>query len=240
MIRRQLEGGNTIWQADQWGALHASRIGSPWLPSEDVVRFCARHIRTRIGPREYMERRPCRRILDLGCGNGRHGVYFAQQGFEVSAIDVSSEALIPCREWLRLEGLDADLRCGSVDALAYATGEFDVVVSYGVLDHVHTETAIKAMEEVTRVLKNGGLLHLNLRTPESLDFGKGEEIELGTFILTEGHEKGLAQHFFTEQEMEKLLAGYRILNWELHTRWLDKARTLRDSRWAVSAQRPEF
>lgn len=219
---------------EEWNAVYHERVGTLWFPAEDVVRFCARHIRTRIGPVEYIERRKCERILDLGCGNGRHVVYFARQGFEVSGIDISSEALALCAEWLQIERLVADLRCASVDKLPYSSDEFDAIVSFGVLDHVTMQVGLRAMNEIVRVLKRGGLLHLNLRSPDSYDFGKGQEIEPGTYVLAEGHERGLPQHFWTEPEMQTILSGFTILNWELHVQWPD--RTIKDSRWAVSAQ----
>ncbi|MDP3722487.1 MAG: methyltransferase domain-containing protein [Candidatus Omnitrophota bacterium] len=174
--------------AEIWDAMYANRVRVPWLPAEDVVRFCARHLQMQVGPTAYRRHRPCERILDLGCGNGRHVLYFARQGFRVSGVDCSKPV------------------------------------------------ALAAMKEVKRVLKRGGLFHLNLRSPESFDFGKGEQIEPGTFILAEGPEQGLPQHFWTEQEIQEALRGFEVLNWELHVRWLDQAKSARDSRWAISAQ----
>lgn len=174
--------------------------------------------------------------MDLGCGNGRHVLCFARQGFEVSGVDISTDAGALCRQWLQGEGLVADLKCVSVEELPYSRDEFDAVVSFGVLDHVTKRVAVGAVREITRVLKKRGLLHLNLRSPDSYDFGKGEEIEPGRYILTDGPEKGLPQHFWAEEEIEQVLSEFTILNWESHVRWLDKARTTKDSRWAISTQ----
>ncbi len=220
----------------EWDGLYANRTGTQWQPSEDVVRFCARHIQTRVGPDEYITRAGIRHILDFGCGNGRHVIFFAKQGFRVSGLDISRESLDLCRRWLDMESLVADLRQASVEEVPFADDSFDAVVSFGVLDHVRLEVAMRAAGELRRVLKPGGLVHVNLRSPESLDFGKGEEIEPNTFILTEGPEKGIPQHFWSQEEVETFLEGFEVLDWELSVRWLDKARTQRDSRWAVTAR----
>ncbi|MBI1923237.1 class I SAM-dependent methyltransferase [Candidatus Poribacteria bacterium] len=39
-------------------------------------------------------------VLDLGCGTGRHAVYFAQNGFSVSGLDNSPEGIEMARQWL--------------------------------------------------------------------------------------------------------------------------------------------
>lgn len=73
---------------------------------------------------------PGARALDLACGAGRHAVWLAAQGFAVTAIDFSSEALhktrllaeqqsvsVDCRQ-LDLESPAADLGCEAYDLIA--------------------------------------------------------------------------------------------------------------------------
>jgi tellurite methyltransferase len=69
------------------------------------------------------------RLLDLGCGEGRDSVYFAANGFQVTAIDLAQAGV---RKALRLAGecgvaLD-DLRCADVRTAPLEDG-FDVVFS---------------------------------------------------------------------------------------------------------------
>jgi ubiquinone/menaquinone biosynthesis C-methylase UbiE len=216
--------------------MYANRVGLQWLPAEDVVRFCARHIRIRTGADEYAGHPSCR-VLDLGCGNGRHTMYFAQQGDAVSAVDLSEESLDICREWLRQEELDADVRQAKAEALPFGDNEFDVVVSFGVLDHMMKESAQQTFDEVRRVLKPGGLFHVNLRAVEAFDYGVGDLVAPDVYRITHGPEKGLIQLFWTQEEIERALHGFEPLNWERIDRWLDKDLSQRDSRWAVSLRR---
>src|SRR5215471_12849600 len=49
---------------------------------------------------------PCR-ALELGCGTGTNSVWLAQQGFEVTAVDVAPLAVERARERARLAGVKA-------------------------------------------------------------------------------------------------------------------------------------
>jgi SAM-dependent methyltransferase len=218
-----------------WDRVHTDTRWNVWVPAEDVARFAARHLFQRTGPREIEPRRPRGPILDLGCGVGRHIVFFAALGYDVTGIDVSPQALQASQAWLDREGLSAKLQVAPVDAVPEPDARFDTVVSHGVLDHVTLGEAHGALDEVRRVLQPGGLLHLNLRMRGSFDWGVGEEIEPGTFRLAEGHERGLPQHFWTEAEIERLLEGLRVLDWETDRRKLGRERERFDVRCAVSA-----
>ena len=46
-----------------------------------------------------------RRVLDFGCGLGRHSIFFARQGFHVSAFDLSPEGVSHLERWAREEAL---------------------------------------------------------------------------------------------------------------------------------------
>jgi len=164
-----------------WDRVHADTRWNVWVPAEDVARFAARHLFQRTGPREIEPKRPRGPILDLGCGVGRHLVFFAALGYDVTGIDVSPQALEASAAWLAREGLAAALEVASVDSIPLPDAHFDAVISHGVLDHVTLAEAHAALGEVRRVLRPGGLLHLSLRMRGSFDWGVGEEIEAGTF-----------------------------------------------------------
>lgn len=72
------------------------------------------------------------RVLDLGCGDGRNSLFLLQQGYEVTAVDVSSAAISK----LVANAGTATLRLRAVveDVRRYAMGdEFDLIVAHGVL-----------------------------------------------------------------------------------------------------------
>ena len=69
-----------------------------------------------------MRRRKLQRVYDLGCGVGRHTVFFAQQGFTVTASDVSPSAIEHTRSNLDAAGVDALLHRLDMGQWPFAPG----------------------------------------------------------------------------------------------------------------------
>src|SRR5579884_987160 len=83
-----------------WDRRWASAEGrADWIePEADVVA---------LPP--VLKERGARRVLDLGCGVGRHALFFAEHGFAVSAIDGSATGIAVAGETARARGLALDL-----------------------------------------------------------------------------------------------------------------------------------
>jgi SAM-dependent methyltransferase len=149
-------------------------------------------------------------VLDLGCGTGRHAVYFAQNGFSVSGLDNSPEGIEMARQWLADEGLLADLRLQNMaETLPYTNGFFDVVLSIQVIHHARIATIRSIIREIARVLKEGGFIFVTV--PKEKHPGESrQEIEPCTFIPLDGPEKGLPHHYFTQEELREVFADFEI------------------------------
>lgn len=199
-----------------WNEVYGKRLAGMWYPDEGVVRFVARYLSRRIGVDSYENKRSTERILDAGCGLGRHIVFLAEQRFNVYGIDQSTQALRMANAWLEKRGLKAGLSVGDVTRLPFRDKSFDAVISCGVMDHLRPPQASDAVEEVSRILDDGGYLYLTLRSVEDCEYGRGEKVGHNTFILEKGYERGLAQHFFTREEVSELLGRFRLFDIECH------------------------
>ena len=78
------------------------------------------------------------RLLDVGCGEGRNAVYFAQQGFEVTGVDLSLPGLEKAQRYAKEVGValttvQADLKDYQPEA------KYDVIFSTGVLHYLPPE-----------------------------------------------------------------------------------------------------
>jgi len=96
-----------------------------------------------------------KKILDAGCGVGVFSRYYAKKGFDVHAIDITEKAVELTKKSFELFGLAGEIKVGSVEEIPYEDGFFDYVVSNGVIHH--TPDTEKAVSEIYRVLKPGGI-----------------------------------------------------------------------------------
>ncbi len=67
-----------------------------------------------------LQQQGSRTVLDWDCGAGRHVVYLAQEGFEVTGIDRSPTAIKIAENWLKGEGLNAALRPPSTGVIYWS------------------------------------------------------------------------------------------------------------------------
>jgi SAM-dependent methyltransferase len=101
-----------------------------------------------------------RRVLEVGPGLGTDHAQFARAGARTYAIDLTATHLELTRRRFALERLETRLARADAELLPFAEASFDVVYSFGVLHH--TPDTGKAVEEVLRVLKPGGLAIVSL------------------------------------------------------------------------------
>lgn len=151
-----------------------------------------------------------RRVLDLGSGGGRHTVYFASRGFDVYGLDSSATGLAHTLSVLDRKGLTAHLTIHDMTTLPYDDDYFDAVVSIQVIHHNRLEAIRKTVEEITRVLKDRGLIWITMPVSKNEPSMEQNEIEPGTFVPLDGREKGLPHHYFKIGEIRDLFADYQI------------------------------
>lgn len=109
-----------------------------------------------------------KRVLEIGCGNGADGVMFASHGAHYTGIDLTAEAVDATRRHFAVEGLDGQFRQENTEQLRFANDSFDIVYSFGVLHH--TPTPERAVREVYRVLKPGGVALVMLYHRHSFNY----------------------------------------------------------------------
>jgi SAM-dependent methyltransferase len=99
------------------------------------------------------------RALDLGCGRGEISLSLARDGFEVTAIDYSANAIELATEAVRAAGgssLGVDFRCSDVNSVSLA-GFYDVAVASDLIEHLTTGEVDKLYRKVAEHLKADGL-----------------------------------------------------------------------------------
>lgn len=150
-------------------------------------------------------------ILDIGCGTGRHAIILAKLGYHVTAIDNSPAAL----EILKKKKGKVPIRALLADMaeLPFADKSFDAAVCATVIHHAKLGKVEKTIAEIHRVLRPGGLLLIDILSTKNNRFGKGTELEPGTFIGAESRfgEKDVPHHYCDEAEVQELFSKFEFL-----------------------------
>ena len=108
------------------------------------------------------------RVLDMGCGAGRHAFEMYRRGGDVIAFDQDGDELAGVLELFAAmreadevpAGAEADIKQGDALQLPFADAEFDRVVAAEVLEHIPAD--IRAIAELARVLRPGGTMAVSV------------------------------------------------------------------------------
>jgi SAM-dependent methyltransferase len=185
----------TVWE-HRW---RRPRDRAAWSLAEPAVRTAAVRRLAADG---------VRRILDLGCGVGRHALLLARAGFEVTACDPAPTGLRIARDAALAEGLDVRVHAARAAALPYGDAAFDHVLAFNVLPYDTPEGLRAAIGEIARVLRPGGSVLATMRSKRHAGFGAGHEIAPDTFVHA-----GDAAHphlYVDEAALRRLFAGFAI------------------------------
>src|ERR1700719_1939717 len=187
-----------IWEetfrTTQWGK----------YPPEHVIRFVASKFYA------YADRSEIR-LLDAGCGTGACTWFMAREGFRVSGIDGSPTAIGRASDRLSAEGLNVEFKIGDYTVLPWPDNFFDAALdNFSFYANLCADWQ-RAVDEVYRVLKPGGLFMSASFTSSCWGYGTGRRVEPGTFTdIPEGplYLRGLC-HFISEAELRNILGKFR-------------------------------
>jgi ubiquinone/menaquinone biosynthesis C-methylase UbiE len=146
------------------------------------------------------------KILDQGTGIGQYAMACAKLGYRnIRGMDFSEKMLERARKYAKVyKGKNIRFDLGDIRDMPYEDNTFDVIISPGIIEHV--EETEKTVEELYRVVKNGGHVLLFVPYKWSL-FTLLKKIQQFLGIWKCGYEKS-----FSEKELEELLKKFVILD----------------------------
>lgn len=162
-----------------------------------------------------LQRRGARRALDLGCGIGRHALYLARAGLQVTALDLSPHGLEYTRRQAQERHLAIDCRLAPMHTLPLEDDSVDYVLSWNVIYHGTVDALAATVAEISRVLRPGGLFQATLLSKRNANWRVGTEIAPDTWVNEAGTEKAHPHCYRNALEVAQLLAWARMELWSL-------------------------
>lgn len=149
-----------------------SSVGVDW-----VERFAAPDYIFGTAPNVFLEQQRWRlrhgqRVLALADGEGRNGVWLAEQGCEVLSTDVAPNGLAKAQALARRRGVSIRTEIADLTKWRWPEAEFDVVAAI-FIQFTDPPDRQKVFAGIKRALKPGGLLLLHGYRPEQLRYGTG-------------------------------------------------------------------
>ncbi|MEN3012397.1 MAG: class I SAM-dependent methyltransferase [Dictyoglomus thermophilum] len=156
------------------------------------------------------------KFLDLGCGRGRHSIFFAKHGFEVYATDISESGIEILKEKAKIQGLNINAKVCDMHNLPYPDEFFDCILAFHVIYHTNREGIRRVVSEIHRVLTEGGECFLTFNSQFSKNFNNPDNIFLedGTVIKKEGVEAGIPHYYVDKEEVLELISNFEIVSFK--------------------------
>lgn len=144
--------------------------------------------------------KPCR-TLDLGCGAGNYAVYLASKGFDVTAIDISREAIKIAKQDAKAKNVECTfLVADIIDNMPRFEKPFDFAYDWGVLHHIPPENRTQYTENIHSILAPNALyLSLCFNEKDSTFEGTGK---------TRQSNRGTTIYLSNESDLKNLWSPY--------------------------------
>ena len=191
-------GVTHVWvkQNGQWRLAHAQRLtrtasdeGAFW--SERYREGSGFNLKPNRLLMEAVKEVKPGRALDVGMGQGRNALYLAQQGWDVTGIDLAEEGIRQAREQAQAQGLKLNALLQSWDDYDFGVERWDLIALIYVGARDFADKAVKA-------LKPGGLLVIEAFHKDATLQGRS----IGAGVV------------FETDELKKLFPSLRVLRYE--------------------------
>ena len=157
------------------------------------------------------------KVLEVGVGAGTDFLQWVRSGAKAYGVDITEEAVRHVRHRLEQYGLFAEeIRVADAEHLPYEDDYFDLIYSFGVIHH--SPNTIKALEEIIRCTRKGGLIKVMVYNRRSLNalylylqhgFFSGKPFRSFADVIYH-HMESLGTKAFTIGEITTILKNYPV------------------------------
>ena len=134
-------------------------------------------------------------FLDLGCGQGRDSLFMAKNGFQVTAVDSSSEGINDLNGLAMKAGVEMELICKSIKEFEIESNKYSIINIFNTLQFLKKDDALEVIDNVKNKLRSGGHMIIAGFTKNDPLFKFEENKDRGFFEL------GELKNLFSDFEM---------------------------------------
>ena len=139
--------------------------------------------------------------LAVADGEGRNGVWLAEQGLRVLSVDSSAVAVNKARKLAQQRGVHVDFELADLLQWDWGENRFDVVAAI-FIQFAAPEQRERMFANIRRCIKPGGLLLLQGYTPRQLKYGTGGPSQ--------------PENLYTEALLRNIFSDWEILHLREH------------------------
>jgi len=152
-----------------------------------------------------------KRILDCGAGGPDPKLtFFYESGFETYGIDISEDHIKEAEDYCKKHDIKLNIVKGDMRSIPFESKFFGYVYSYLSMVHLSKNETAQAINEIYRVLLEGGLCYLNFLSKDDKWFDENEEVKPGEIISKHGNE-AFVHSYYGDNEPDEYFHNFEIL-----------------------------
>ncbi|SCY72119.1 tellurite methyltransferase [Lachnospiraceae bacterium XBB2008] len=109
---------------------------------------------------------PGKSVLDIGCGEGKDAVYMAEQGYSVTAFDLTENGIRKTVKLAVSRGVEVDAYVDDINDFA-TDKQFDIVYSTGTVQYLFDENKKDFFRKLEDITKPDGIVYINVFVEKS-------------------------------------------------------------------------
>ena len=172
----------------------AYKTGAHGWPTERPTRSVVRFLK------EIKKEKPKGEVLDIGCGEGRHTIFFAENGYNAYGFDMELLAIRQAKKITKVKGIKNNTHffIGDILSLPFSYNIFDIAIDYGCLHHIKKCDWKTYIENIRMVLKEDAFFVLSVFSTKFKHYE--EEKRKRKWLIHNNH----YDHFFTKKDIRQL------------------------------------
>ncbi len=153
-----------------------------------------------------------KKILEIGCGQGRDSIFFSEKGYSVEAFDISENAIMfvnKTKKSFNLKNLNAIVH-DVTEPFSYPNNSFDFVYSNLALQFFDIHSLEKIFNNISRVMKDDTTILFSTKKNGDKYHNFGNKISEDAY-----EHKGIIRYFYDKSVLEHMLEHqFEILSFD--------------------------